>query len=107
VSRPTSGGIRIAAAQTPEFRGDLEGALSYLIAAVAEAASRGVSLLCLPEGFLQGYLTTEQEARRHALDLSSPAFQAVLDRLPKDGPMIVLGMIEAEKDLMSNKADSV
>lgn len=104
MTAPRVGTIRIAAAQTPEFIGDLDGALTWMIETAAAAAVQGVALLCLPEGFLQGYLTTEDEARRHALALSSPAFQAVLDRLPNPGPMIVFGLIETDRERLFNTA---
>ena len=104
MSAPPAGTIRIAAAQTPEFIGDLDGALVWMIGAIEAAAAQGAALLCLPEGFLQGYLTTEAKARRHALDLSSPAFRAVLDRLPKSGPVVVFGLIERDGERLFNTA---
>lgn len=70
----------------------------------ARAESEGASLLCFPEGFLQGYLTDEMPARRNALDLTSPAFETVLNRLPKTGPMIVIGLIEVEEGRLFNTA---
>ena len=88
--------VRIAAAQTREFPEDVEGALAWLTDVAARAEGEGAALLCFPEGFLQGYLVEEVSARRHALDLGSPAFAAVLDRMPKTGPVIVLGLIEIE-----------
>jgi predicted amidohydrolase len=96
--------VRVAAAQTVEFRENIEGALSCVkdVATVAEA--EGASLLLFPEGFLQGYLTEETSARRNALDLRSSAFTALLDQLPKTGPMIVMGMIENENGLLFNTA---
>ena len=72
------------------------------LAARAEAA--GAALLCFPEGFLQGYLTDEAAARRHALDLGSSAFAAVLARLPKSGPTIVMGLIERDDGRLFNTA---
>jgi hypothetical protein len=74
--------IRIAAARTVEFREDIEAALDCAAEVAARAETEGASLLCFPEGFLQGYLTDEAPARRNALDLASPAFTAVLTRLP-------------------------
>ena len=96
--------VRIAAAQTAEFREDIEAALNCVVDVAAHAASEGASLLCFPEGFLQGYLTDETAARRNALDLASPAFGAVLNRLPKTGPMIVMGLIEVEEGRLFNTA---
>src|SRR6266849_5728286 len=86
--------VRIAAAQTVEFREDIDAALSCVADVAAHAEAEGASLLCFPEGFLQGYLTDETPARRNALDLASPAFEAVLHRLPTTGPMTVMGLIE-------------
>ena len=96
--------VRIAAAQTPEFIEDTEAALDHVVDVAALAKTEGASLLCFPEGFLQGYLTDETPARRNALDLASPAFDVVLNRLPKAGPMIVMGLIEVEKGRLFNTA---
>lgn len=96
--------LRIAAAQTPEFREDTDAALHYAANAAARAEAGGARLLVFPEGFLQGYLTEEEPARRAALDLSSAAFDAVLARLPKSGPVIVMGMIEIDNGRLFNTA---
>jgi predicted amidohydrolase len=95
--------VRVAAAQTPEFVEDVPGAFAYLLDVVEEA--RGASLLCFPEGFLQGYLTQAESAQRVAMDLSGPQFANLLGQLPEDAPMIVVGLIEAEgKDLYNTAA---
>jgi predicted amidohydrolase len=96
--------VRIAAAQTVEFKEDIEAALDCVTDIAARAESEDASLLCFPESFLQGYLTDETLARRNALDLSSPAFEAVLNRLPKAGPMIVIGLTEVEEGRLFNTA---
>jgi predicted amidohydrolase len=96
--------VRIAAAQTVEFQEDIEGALTCVAEVAAHAEAEGASLLCFPEGFLQGYLTDETPARQNALDLASPVFEAVLNRLPKTGPMIVMGLIEVEDGRLFNTA---
>jgi len=96
--------VRIATAQTVEFREDIEAALNCATDVAARAEAEGASLLCFPEGFLQGYLTDETLARRNALDLASPAFKAVLNRLPKTGPTMVMGLIEAEEGRLFNTA---
>ena len=95
---------RIAAAQTPEFREDLEAALAYALTVIAAAAAQGADLLVFPEGYLQGYLTDEPLARRHALNLAGPAFADILARLPKTGPTIVLGLTEEEGGALHNTA---
>jgi predicted amidohydrolase len=96
--------VRIAAAQTVEFREDIEAALSCVADVAARAETEGASLLCFPEGFLQGYLTDVTPARRNALNLASPAFEAVLNQFPKTGPVIVMGLIEVEKGRLFNTA---
>jgi predicted amidohydrolase len=96
--------VRIAAAQTVEFEEDIESALNCVADIAARAESDGASLLCFPEGFLQGYLTDETPARRNAVDLSSPAFAAVLNRMPKTRPVIVMGLIEIAEGRLFNTA---
>jgi len=96
--------VRIAAAQTIEFREDVDAALTCAREIAAQAEAQGAALLCFPEGFLQGYLTEAPAARRNALDLASPEFAAVLDRFPKSGPMIVMGLIEIEHGRLFNTA---
>lgn len=96
--------VRIAAAQTVEFREDLDAALACAADLAARAEAQGAALLCFPEGFLQGYLTEEVAARKNALDIVSPEFEAVLARLPKTRPMIVMGMIEVENGRLFNTA---
>ncbi|WP_091736091.1 carbon-nitrogen hydrolase family protein [Phenylobacterium immobile] len=96
--------MRIAAAQTPEFREDTPAAMAYLAQVMGQAHNQGVSLLCFPEGFLQGYLTDTEIARRNALDLGSPQFVDLLSQLPDPAPMTVVGMIEADGADLYNTA---
>jgi predicted amidohydrolase len=95
---------RIAAAQTPEFRSNVEGALRHLADTAGRALATGASLVCFPEGFLQGYLTDERHAREAAIDLGSSAFNGLLGRLPEDGPMLVFGLIEVDNGRLFNTA---
>jgi predicted amidohydrolase len=95
---------RIAAAQTPEFLWNVEGALRHLAGAADQAQAAGASLVCFPEGFLQGYLTDEPLAREAAMDLGSSAFKGVLGRLPGNGPMLVFGLIEVDNGRLFNTA---
>jgi predicted amidohydrolase len=76
---------RIAAAQTPEFRGNVEQALRHLTDVAGQALAAGVSLVCFPEGFLQGYLTDEESAREAAMDLASCAFGQIARERSNDG----------------------
>ncbi|MDP1617603.1 carbon-nitrogen hydrolase family protein [Phenylobacterium sp.] len=101
---PIDNQVRIAAAQTPVFWEDIDGALAYARDVIGEAHDAGAALLCFPEGFLQGYLVAPELARRAALDLGSSAFADVVGQLPEAGPMLVLGMIEAEGERLYNTA---
>ena len=96
--------MRIAAAQTPEFRADVPAALAHMAGVMQQAQREGAALLCLPEGFLQGYLTEAESARRNALDLGSPAFADLLAQLPEPAPTTVVGLIEAEGEDLYNTA---
>ncbi len=96
--------VRIAAAQTCEYLEDVEAALACIVDHAARAEAEGAALLCFPEGFLQGYLTEEAAARRAALDLALPAFASTLSRLPKSGPVLVIGLIEVQDGRLFNTA---
>ncbi|MGV2114594.1 carbon-nitrogen hydrolase family protein [Agrobacterium salinitolerans] len=96
--------VRIAAAQPPEFLGNIEAAMSYAADVLAQAAQAGVQLLCFPECYLQGYLLDEETARTVALDLSSADFSAVLNQFPQSEMVIVMGMIEREASALYNSA---
>lgn len=96
--------LRIAAAQTPQFNENLPDSLAHLLEVLWQAKASGARLLCFPEAFLQGYLTNSEAARRNAIDLSSPAFEAVLDSIPLDAPMLVVGLIEEADCNLHNTA---
>lgn len=96
--------VRISAAQTIEFRQDIGAAVNCIEDVAMHAETEGAALLCLPECFLQGYLTDEASARRNALELVSPEFESVLKRLPMAGPMIVMGLIELDSGRLFNTA---
>ncbi|MDP9592092.1 UNVERIFIED_ORG: putative amidohydrolase [Shinella zoogloeoides] len=96
--------VRIAAAQTVEYRGDVEAAMSSAVKLYQQAETGGASLLCFPEGYLQGYLTDEASARRVALDISSSRFNKLMKRFPKVGPTIVMGFIEVSMGKLFNSA---
>ncbi|UGX87049.1 carbon-nitrogen hydrolase family protein [Phyllobacterium meliloti] len=96
--------VRVAAAQTIEYLEDIESALTCIADVSRHAETEGARLLLFPEAFLQGYLTEESSARRIALDFSSEQFKQVLDRFPKTGPTIVIGIIEASSGELFNSA---
>ncbi|XVV10975.1 carbon-nitrogen hydrolase family protein [Actinoplanes sp. CA-131856] len=94
--------MRIAACQTLEILGNLEAALACVEQFAADAD--GADLLLFPEGFLQGYLVTEEHVRKHALAFDSPEFETVLRRLAKLRPVLVLGVLERDGERFHNTA---
>jgi predicted amidohydrolase len=100
MSRPA----KVAACQLPEVREDPDAALLWIEEYAHLAADEGACLVCFPECYLQGYLTDEYAARRHAIDLNSAAFAAVLRQLAHIEPTLVFGMIEVDSDRLFNTA---
>lgn len=96
--------VKIAACQVPYLTGDADKAISIIKTFSEKADSEGVRLLCFPECFLHGYIVEEKFARLHAQDLSSSNLKSILERLPKRGPMLVIGLIEAEEGKLFNSA---
>lgn len=94
--------VRIAAVQAPEFRNNLSAALKFLKETSDYAIAQNAHLLAFPEGFLQGYIVREKQAREVAFDLSSPRFLALLEEFPVSGPMLVVGMIESADGKLFN-----
>lgn len=96
--------IRIAAAQTPEFRDDTPAALAHLNHVAARAQANGAALLLFPEAYLQGYLLAEPDARRIAFDLASQTFANILAQFPAHPTTLVVGLIEVDGPNLFNTA---
>ncbi|MEP5762021.1 MAG: carbon-nitrogen hydrolase family protein [Litoreibacter sp.] len=96
--------VRIAAAQAPEIHKDIPKALEFLNATAERAKAQQAHLLVFPEGFLQGYIVEERQAREEAVDLSSQRFLELLEEFPTSGPMLVVGMIELADEKLYNTA---
>ena len=96
--------IRVAAAQPPEFIGEVERASAHAINLLERAKKSGASLICFPEAYLQGYVASAAHVRRFALSIDADEFHCLLSRLPEQCPTIVLGFIEALDGGYSNSA---
>ncbi|MFK7906936.1 MAG: carbon-nitrogen hydrolase family protein [Chitinophagales bacterium] len=96
--------IKVAACQVPDTRENMEVSLRWIEKFVAQAEEKGVSLVCFPECFLQGYLTDEPSAKKHALSLSSTIFAAIRQQLKRYKPVIVFGLIEQHNEYLFNTA---
>lgn len=92
--------MRIGTCQTPEILADVPAALDV----IESFATAEVDLLLFPEAFLQGYLMTPEHLRDHALDLRSPAFAAILERLAPIRPTLVFGLLEERDGRFFNSA---
>jgi predicted amidohydrolase len=91
--------LRVGACQTPEYLGDVDGAL----VSIEDFAGRAeVDLLLFPECFLQGYLTTAAHVATYALDLDS--LTAIRRRLRAIDPTLVVGFIERRAGRYYNSA---
>ena len=96
--------IKVAVCQVPDIREDAESSVKWISKFVIQAEEENVSLICFPECFLQGYLTTEGSARKNAINLSSVLFDKILGQLAKYKLMIVFGMIEENAGSLFNTA---
>ncbi len=95
---------KVAVCQVPDIREDIETSLGWIGKFVMEAEADGVSLICFPECFMQGYLTEKRLAEKHAINFTSSAFKTILNQLAKHKPMIVFGLIEEENKNLFNTA---
>jgi 5-aminopentanamidase len=96
--------MRIGACQTREILADPVAALHVVHDFARQADTDRVNLLLFPEGFLQGYLVTDQYVFRYAMDVESPEFRHVLARLAGIRQMLVFGMIERAAEVFYNTA---
>ena len=95
---------KVAVCQVPEIREDIDSSLRWIEKFARQAENEGVSLICFPECFLQGYLTEKSFAERYALSLTSSAFKTICRRLSEFKPAIVFGMIEEDDGNLFNTA---
>ncbi len=95
--------VTIASCQLPDVHEDVEQSLGHIINYANEADSHSAKLVCYPECYLQGYVV-DGRTRELALDLSSTAFQGILDKLAEVCPVLIIGLIEIESDKIFNTA---
>jgi 5-aminopentanamidase len=96
--------IKVSVCQVPDIREDIETSLNWIQKFTKQAEDEGVSLICFPECFLQGYLTEKVLAEKYAINLNSLAFKSILKQLAKNKPMIAFGLIEEEDKNLFNTA---
>ncbi len=94
--------MKIAACQPPEIRGDFAKSLDYIEHFTQMAQARGADLICFPECFLGGYFQDQGPATKHAIQLSSAAFQHLAAQLAHFKPVIVVGLNESGNGKLFN-----
>jgi len=95
---------KVAACQVPDIRENIDASLEWIERFAMQAEEKNVSVICFPECFLQGYLTDEQSAKKHAVNLTSATFKIILQRLAKYKALIVFGLIEQDIQGLFNTA---
>lgn len=95
---------KVAVCQVPDIRENVDLSLDWIERFTKQADDDGVSLICFPECFLQGYLTDERLAKKYAINLAPPSFNIILHRLTKYNPIIVFGLIEQDNENLFNTA---
>jgi predicted amidohydrolase len=99
--------MKVAACQLPHIEKDVGHTLSLLESYTSNAEHQGVSLICFPECFLQGYVVTAEHVNEMAVDIKSTAFKIMLQKLKKLKPTIVFGVIERDTGKVYNSAVAV
>ncbi len=94
----------ISAAQMPDIHGDIEASLAKIIEHAVAAEKENAILICYPECFLQRYVVHKDLTRELAIDLSSPSFKNILGQFSYINPVLVIGLIEIDKQRLFNTA---
>lgn len=94
--------MRLALCQLHIEDGDAEGNVQRALSAIADAASRGADLVCLPEIFNLGYFAFS-DYERGAESLAGPTLSRVADTAREHGVGVLAGSIV--EDLEASSAD--
>lgn len=76
----------------------------HAIDLVVRAKESEAGLICFPEAYLQGYVTSAAHVERFAVSVNAPEIHYFISCLPERCPTIVLGFIEALDDGFWNSA---
>src|SRR5690349_1791620 len=94
--------LTVAAYQGPILLGKLTEALAKVEQLLEQADRQGIDILCMPEGYLQGYFAQRDLAWEHAIDLCDGALAQMAHRFRRFQTTLILGMSERFKsDLYS------
>ena len=96
--------MRVAAWQPP-FTNDVDEAVARLRAALRQADTGGVDLVCFPECYVGGYFPNDRAAtERVAYEIGTPSCQALLERIGRFDATLVVGIAERRDTELFNTA---
>lgn len=95
---------KVGAVQPQDIQNDVEAALSVIQRSLKQADTEGLSMLCSPECFLQGYTLDAAETKQRAMNVDSSEFQKVLDALKLYRTAAIFGLIEEDAGKYFNTA---
>jgi predicted amidohydrolase len=97
--------VRAAIVQSDPRLGDVAGNLAACVERLEAAASDGCELVVFPECALTGYmLDSDAEARRLAEPIPGPSTTVLEQVCARTGAHCVIGLLEADGDLLRNSA---
>src|SRR3989338_3132691 len=96
--------FKVAAFQGPLFYGQMHRALEAIVALLSRADQEGVDVLCMPEGYLQGYFSSREEAWQNSIDLASEEFKTLCKQFASFKTTLVLGLNERDQDHLYDTA---
>src|SRR5436853_7620450 len=96
--------MRIGHCQLECVAGDFEANLASVVRGLERAEAERLEIVSFPECFLTGYQDQEEEVRRHAFAVDSPAMRAVLERTRRFTATLIVGLNELRGDDLYNTA---
>jgi 5-aminopentanamidase len=95
---------KVGVVQAQDIQDDVEETLSVVRSRLKQADAEGLSVLCFPECFLQGYTQDIGDAKQRAMYVDSLEFREVLNTLKPYSTTAILGMIEEDAGSYFNTA---
>src|SRR5436305_14847552 len=96
--------MRIGHCQLECQAGEFEANLASVVSGMERAEAERVAIVSFPECFLTGYQDREEEVRRHAFAVDSPAMRAVLERTRRFAATLIVGFNELRGEDLYNTA---
>ncbi len=94
--------FRVASFQGPIEERNPETSVGRVCEALNWADERDAHVLCMPETYLQGYFSTREEAWENSIDLESPEFSEICNRVRGYHATLLLGLNERRNSELYN-----